>query len=361
MIPSQLAPPAPANAAVGPQTGDVTRPDRNGSMDSQGGKSFSEILAADLGTNTASQAGSGTAKGAQKPTALKAPIQKDAASARPAAFAIPFELQQLLDDASADEAAPAAMSGGVPGSTTGQAAGKTGDTAPATASSAATTAAAPLAFAMLISADGDNAEAANPRAISASPDAAAFSMELQHAASSVTVTAAQGPADSTAEHSSDPQSNPLAAPIGEGETEHAAGDRFKIVEQPGAMAASDLDGAADASRNEAVRNVRLQLEGDNNQRIDIRLTDQGGAVYVSVRSADANLTQALQDHMPRANEPPGTATVSRRSLDSALVRSVSFRRRGFAQLSFAEARHAGPEQSRPQAEWTSKQSTGLAR
>ncbi len=51
-------------------------------------------------------------------------------------------------------------------------------------------------------------------------------------------------------------------------------------------------------QNEAVRNVRLQLAGDNNQRVDIRLVDVGGEMRVSVRAGDTKLAQTLQEHIP---------------------------------------------------------------
>ena len=42
----------------------------------------------------------------------------------------------------------------------------------------------------------------------------------------------------------------------------------------------------------------MQVVGDNNNRVDVRLTDRGGELHVSVKSADVNLAQNLQDHMP---------------------------------------------------------------
>ncbi len=49
---------------------------------------------------------------------------------------------------------------------------------------------------------------------------------------------------------------------------------------------------------EPVRNVHMQLVGDDNRRVDVRLIDRGGELHVSVKSADPVLTQNLQDHLP---------------------------------------------------------------
>jgi hypothetical protein len=53
--------------------------------------------------------------------------------------------------------------------------------------------------------------------------------------------------------------------------------------------------------NEPVRNVRMQLSGEGNQRVDVRLVERGGALSVSVRSTDETLTRSLQDNLPELN------------------------------------------------------------
>lgn len=50
-----------------------------------------------------------------------------------------------------------------------------------------------------------------------------------------------------------------------------------------------------------VRSVRLQLSGEANQRVDMRLVERGGALSVSVRSADEGLARSLQDNLPELN------------------------------------------------------------
>jgi hypothetical protein len=56
--------------------------------------------------------------------------------------------------------------------------------------------------------------------------------------------------------------------------------------------------ATPAIPSDPLRGVRVQLSGDGNQRVDLTLIERGGTLGVSVRSADGNLTRALQDHLP---------------------------------------------------------------
>ena len=52
------------------------------------------------------------------------------------------------------------------------------------------------------------------------------------------------------------------------------------------------------TNTEPLRSVHMQLVADDNRRVDVRLVDRGGELHVSVRSADINLAQNMQDHMP---------------------------------------------------------------
>ncbi len=175
------------------------------------------------------------------------------------------------------------------------------ENAPSAAVASGAAANAPLAFSMLLSTDGVNAGSPTATAsASASGDlAGAAQMQSQHAVSSLLSTAATELAPSVAT-AHQLKSEPNTAPAGIAETSGPRNfdDRVRAAEQPGASTASDADANADSPRSELVRNVQVQLQADNNQRVDVRLVDQGGELRVSVRSADANLTQALQDHMP---------------------------------------------------------------
>ncbi len=187
------------------------------------------------------------------------------------------------------------------GAANGASAPQTGNTTAANGA-AALSAHAPLAFSMLVSPDNPASENATPATAAmaaGSPDAPALAPEIPHFSSAMAAAAAVETTPGIAgEHPSDAQANSMAAPVAQAEGARGSDSGATAVESSAATSGAQADSAADASRNEAVRNVRLQVEGENNQRVDVRLTDQGGELRVNVRSADATLTQAMQDHMP---------------------------------------------------------------
>lgn len=62
--------------------------------------------------------------------------------------------------------------------------------------------------------------------------------------------------------------------------------------------APELDERYQEGSTEPVRNVHMQVVGDDNRRVDIRLMDRAGELRVSVKSGDSNLNQTLQAKMP---------------------------------------------------------------
>ena len=47
-----------------------------------------------------------------------------------------------------------------------------------------------------------------------------------------------------------------------------------------------------------MRSVRVQLAGEGDQRVDMRLVEYAGGLSVSVRASDTSLTRGLQEHLP---------------------------------------------------------------
>ncbi len=78
-------------------------------------------------------------------------------------------------------------------------------------------------------------------------------------------------------------------------------------EKAGRMTGSEQTSSTDFEaelakfRNEPVRGAHVQIDGIGNQRVDIRMLERGGALSVSVRSGDATLARALQDHSLELN------------------------------------------------------------
>lgn len=196
-------------------------------------------------------------------------------------------------DGEAAQPAKAASAGAI-GGTPAQQSGS----APSVDNAAGVKTAAPMAFSMLISGQGGSAAAANAQTASESADAPAAGAGAPHISSAAITSVAVEAASKTAEHSPDIPSNATANEFVSTENRRASEDASGPVEQPGSVQSAELEPGANVRADESVRNMRVQLEGDNNQRVDVRLTDVGGELRVNVRSADTNLTQALQEHMP---------------------------------------------------------------
>jgi hypothetical protein len=114
-------------------------------------------------------------------------------------------------------------------------------------------------------------------------------------------TTAQAAADSQLKEQSHQHDGESGATLYEVSQVHApstADTPQPVSEQPAHTAAADLQVRQEIANPEPVRNVHMQVIGDNNSRVDVRLMDRGGELHVSVKSGDVNLAQNLQDHMP---------------------------------------------------------------
>ncbi len=91
-------------------------------------------------------------------------------------------------------------------------------------------------------------------------------------------------------------------PIETSATEKAGGfpDSTKSAasEESGKAPAAGFEVELSKVLAEPVRAAHVQIAGSDNQRIDIRMLERGGALSVTVRSADSGLTKALQEHAP---------------------------------------------------------------
>ena len=238
----------------------------------------------------------GTTK-VSKTTDTKTP-PKAPATNMPAAIAVPAEFAQAPSetDNAPNSGTVSAAAGAAAGAPNGAPAQETANTASANGA-AALTPHAPLAFSMLVSPENGNATPTSPQATAGSPDAPALAADVPHFSSAITAAAAEAAPNIASEHPSEAQANTMAAPLAQAQTTAASDDRVAAAPSSSSSSGVQLDSAS-TDRNESVRNVRLQVEGENNQRVDVRLTDLGGELRVNVRSADATLTQAMQDHMP---------------------------------------------------------------
>lgn len=65
-----------------------------------------------------------------------------------------------------------------------------------------------------------------------------------------------------------------------------------------AVEVSDVGGEDPAGSPQTVRTVQVQLAGEGDSRVDLRLVQHGDGLSVSVRSSDSTLTKSLQENLP---------------------------------------------------------------
>lgn len=148
----------------------------------------------------------------------------------------------------------------------------------------------PIAFAMFVTEDESSEGSAN------SP--AATNGALASVAGNAAMLSIESPESSTAAHNGETQPNTLAVGVAPAEMAHNSETRSAEIEQAHSTQAPDAE-ALTEFRNEVVRNVHVELQTENNQRVDVRFLASNSELHVSVRSADANLTEALRNHMPQ--------------------------------------------------------------
>ena len=74
-------------------------------------------------------------------------------------------------------------------------------------------------------------------------------------------------------------------------------DAAHALDQPTDVRSADVDVPTAGANASAVRDVRLQVAGSDNQRVDVRVMDRGGELRVSVRADDPALVRSLQDNV----------------------------------------------------------------
>jgi hypothetical protein len=75
-------------------------------------------------------------------------------------------------------------------------------------------------------------------------------------------------------------------------------DTALALDRPADVRSADVDQTPAAGANATrVSDVRLQVAGSDDQRVDVRVMDRGGELRVSVRADDPSLVRSLQDNV----------------------------------------------------------------
>jgi len=108
----------------------------------------------------------------------------------------------------------------------------------------------------------------------------------------------QNAAEQSGEHSERAESQIQAAPSASVEQFAAArADAAHAIDQPVSVRSADIDQTPAHPANNTIRDIRMQVIGSDDQRVDVRVMDRGGELRVSVRADDPSLVRSLQDNV----------------------------------------------------------------
>lgn len=157
-----------------------------------------------------------------------------------------------------------------------------------------------LAFALRLS-EGDLKSKFEETLQSVSSTEPAASSVVGNTVNPITATVVQAAASSELKEQSHGHDNSFGQNLYEvplTQSQKTADTPQAASEQPTHTTATDFEARQETAGSEPVRNVHMQVIGDNNNRVDVRMIDRGGELHVSVKSGDLSLTRGLQEHMP---------------------------------------------------------------
>jgi hypothetical protein len=205
--------------------------------------------------------------------------------------------------AAADDAS-LSLSLNTDGSGTGGNAGTLLPTTPSEGDGKAPLSSGQLAFAARLSADTPSAQpSAQVQAQATHPQAAPASSPAPESDAiqppAAVVPVGQSGPEQSGERAQKSDDQALSAPsAAAGQAGALRSDAAHTLAQPADIRSADVDQTPAAGANAtAVRDVRLQVAGNDNQRVDVRVMDRGGELRVSVRADDPSLVRSLQDNV----------------------------------------------------------------
>jgi hypothetical protein len=108
----------------------------------------------------------------------------------------------------------------------------------------------------------------------------------------------QSGAEQSGEHAERAESQTQATPSAAVEQFAAArADAAHAIDQPVSVRSADIDNPPAPTANNTIRDIRMQVTGSDDQRVDVRVMDRGGELRVSVRADDPSLVRSLQDNV----------------------------------------------------------------
>jgi hypothetical protein len=127
---------------------------------------------------------------------------------------------------------------------------------------------------------------------------------------------------------------------------------------PAAAATPQAGSPDEPAHTAAAHDIKLQVAGDGEQRVEVRISERGGDVFVAVRTPDSRLAADLRQNLPalasRLEQSGYHATAGQPGASGARERSADPQSGASGQDSQGQARQNGREQQRDRQEQKEK-------
>ncbi len=156
----------------------------------------------------------------------------------------------------------------------------------------ASAAAGPVSFAVLVNPEQQKASEADSQAQETGA-AASEILSGSHTPALMPVTLS-----AQEEHKGEGSQDGLPTPTAETEGPKTPQSFSEHLETADAPKTAEPEAEIATPQAEPARQIHVQMAGDGNQRVDLRVIERDGTMSVSVRATDPNLNRTLQEHMP---------------------------------------------------------------
>jgi hypothetical protein len=152
--------------------------------------------------------------------------------------------------------------------------------------------------------------------------------------------------------------NPVGPPDSQPPASSGAGVRTAAPETPAPAANPQTASPDEPAHTAAAHDIKLQVGGDGEQRVEVRISERGGDVFVAVRTPDSRLSGDLRQNLPalaaRLEQSGFHATTWQPGASGVRERIAEPQSGASGQDSQGQARQNGREQQRDRQEQKEK-------
>jgi hypothetical protein len=158
--------------------------------------------------------------------------------------------------------------------------------------------------------------------------------------------------------------NPVSPTDSQPPASSGAGVRTAAPETPAPAATPPTASPDEPAHAAAAHDIKLQVAGDGEQRVEVRISERGGDVFVAVRTPDSRLSGDLRQNLPalatRLEQSGFHATTWQPGASGARERIAEPQSGASGQDSEGQARQNGREQQRDRQEQKQKDAANPA-